>query len=291
MNENLKGITIDGESLENYLNKEEGEEHNKEQKADIIMMNRSRKKRGRKTKIECHYNTRPRRIYKGGDMNPDTKKELKSIIEEYRLTGGVLFLLEKGYEINGTEVAKKISEVIGRTIPQSQINAILRKLKKSIVGGLINTKQDGLRKLYSLTPDLRHTHEIPWIELYKVYNNKYPDTITDLKRKYPNVFKMTSKEEAYQQAKTLAEKAKESKERFVVDHDSFSKCPSCQYKSYDDTENRCVACGFHTIPIEETIPNKFDAFTKDVINKALKDKFGQDINVNVNIHVSFEFKK
>jgi len=185
-------------------------------------------------------------------------------------------------------LAEKATEATGKEFKQVKMNVYLRKLRKSDIGFMIDVKEEGRFKFYSLFPAY---NKILHGDLYCVYSKKYPDTVRDLKRRYPEIFNATKKEEAYQQAKDLINEKEKKEEPFVVDHDYFSKCPECQYKSFDNIEGRCVAVGCGYSPKEEEIiPNKFDALTKEVINKALRDKFGQDINVNVNIHVSFELK-
>jgi hypothetical protein len=297
MNENLKGITVNGESLESYLSEEETKECLEEAQSDVIYMERIRKKRHQKTRMQTHYDKRAKRINKEKEMDTLTMEELRQVINSYSLTGAALFLLGKGHQVSGTWMAAQASEARGRDIPQGQANQSLRLLKKSSIGYMIYVKEDGNSKIHTLFPQYRN---IDWKDLYKVYNNKYPDTITDLKRKYPSSFPveqfktMTTKEEAKKIAKENIEKKTEFEQdpgellkEFGIET-TFEKCPRCQQKALSDV-GICQACGYD-VDEEETIPDKFDAFTKDVINKALKDKFGQDINVNVNINITFGLK-
>ncbi|MDY6957850.1 MAG: hypothetical protein SVK08_01700 [Halobacteriota archaeon] len=229
-------------------------------------------------------------------MDTLTMDELRQIINSHSLVGAALFLLSEEYEVNGTWFATQLSEARGRDITQGQANQALRQLRKSSIGHMIEVQTKDNRKNHTL---MEQYLSIDWKDLYKVYNNRFPDTITDLKRKYPNAFPveqfktMTTEEEEEEIAKDTLDDDEKSGGFFNIE---YSKCPQCQQKAFDGI--MCGACNYapeepeiEEEPEEETIPDKFDAFTKDVINKALKDKFGQDINVNVNIHITFGLKQ
>lgn len=308
MNEQFKNITVNGETLESFLSEEDTKEHFEESKSEIISMDKARKKRRAKTRMQSHYDQRAKTIYKEKKMDTLTMEELRQIINSHSLVGAALFLLSEEYEVNGTWFATQLSEARGRDIPQGQANQALRQLRKSSIGHMIEVQTKDNRKNHTL---MEQYLSINWKDLYKVYNNRFPDTITDLKRKYPNAFPveqfktMTTEEEAKEIAKDTLESEMSVRNSMAINNMvgiekciEYSKCPRCQQKALSN-EGICEACGYNIdngydddqVPEEETIPDKFDAFTKDVINKALKDKFGQDINVNVNIHITFGLKQ
>ena len=278
MNSQLKNITVDGESLESYLSKEESKEHADQTKADIINMTRSKKRHG-KTKMQSRYNERPKRINKGGVVDALTMQELKGVLAEHSLVGGLLFLLQKGNKVSGTWASGVFSETTGKNVDQGRVNAAMRSIKKTAIGKLIDIETSGLIKYHTLKSQFQ---SIDYRKFYKIYSQKFPDTIRDLQLKYPEKFEEpTPEKKEKERAKEIFDQADEPK---VLDHAGFSKCPSCQYKSFDDEEKRCVACGYGesvSVDHKEEILN----LIKKGIETGLKD-----INVNININVTFGTK-
>jgi len=101
MNGDLKGITVNGESLENYLSEEKTEECSRELQSDIARMENVRKKQHTKTRMQSHYDTKPKTIREEKEMDAETSKTFGQIIDQDGIEKAILYLLINDYKVSG----------------------------------------------------------------------------------------------------------------------------------------------------------------------------------------------
>ena len=276
-----EGITVEGVPLTTYLNekekKEKTEESEKERTSTIINMDKTRYKHT-KTKLKQKYDTRSYRRKKEMELTIDQKNKLEDIATHEGKVQAVLFLLTEGMCFCVNDLTKKYP-----ILKKSNFSNIMQRIGKSPISKMINSAYEGRAKYYSMKGDFR---EIPYQELYKVMNNRFPDTMRDLARRYPKPF---GQEEEYEE------------------YEEYEKCPRCQQKSFVTTGETpgCVACGYYEKSKETKLTSqeeaeriakknlehplnygKFSDKISSVINEHLKD-LNVKVTVDFNINIKF----